>query len=347
MKAQENDVYILETEPDYRETERNLIIPSPHKDKETKPSTVKRLVFSRAKQLKKKLTRVEEEPLETLGIKKDFKGYSSSSDSSKTIKSDNMIEKLNIYDNITKENKEYIKDFLNIVNKQDSLLQINEKSEEFHVKKSDKQEKMTDSKDSKQSKDLQESFTKKSFDSESSSDSDIRIVPGREKTATVSRIIQSMDSRYKSSQKESKIESVSAFDEFILNKGINFRRKTFEIKDKSWLIRLGYTMKKILHSSCFTIILTCAIIIILFIEDLKELCIPKEYDFWVDLIVLLIYCFFLLEFTLFTIFMKSYRFSFFFFIDVLSISGLTPTIEIFWTDYHHHPEYVIQGAVHK
>ena len=88
-------------------------------------------------------------------------------------------------------------------------------------------------------------------------------------------------------------------------------------------------MKKILKGKVFSIIIIIAIFTLLFLEEFKVLVIDHKYDVVVDSVIFVFYLFVIFEFVLFNIFLKNYRFSFFFWLDIISILSLAPEIHLF------------------
>jgi len=95
--------------------------------------------------------------------------------------------------------------------------------------------------------------------------------------------------------------------------------------------RLSFSqkMKKILKGKVFSIIIIIAILTLLFLEEIKVLVIDHKYDVLVDSIIFVFFLFVICEFILFNIFLKNYRFSFFFWLDLISILSLAPEIHLF------------------
>ena len=95
------------------------------------------------------------------------------------------------------------------------------------------------------------------------------------------------------------------------------------IKKDCWNGFLKNT-RKILLSHIFSFLATFAIIIILFVDDVRIIAINKDYDIYVDAVMLIIIIFIFFEITAFIIFIKGYRFSFFFWLDICSFCSLIP-----------------------
>jgi hypothetical protein len=95
--------------------------------------------------------------------------------------------------------------------------------------------------------------------------------------------------------------------------------------------RLSFSqkMKKILKGKVFSMIIIIAILCLLFLEEVKVLIINHKYDVLVDSIIFVFFLFVICEFILFNIFLKNYRFSFFFWLDFISILSLAPEIHLF------------------
>jgi len=100
----------------------------------------------------------------------------------------------------------------------------------------------------------------------------------------------------------------------------------------------------LLRSTGFSLCITIAICIILFLDDLKTIFSPKNYDIIFNILEISIWIFFWIEFLLFSIFIKSYLFSFFFFLDIITISSLIPEIDFI---YHANDSHVQYETVHE
>jgi hypothetical protein len=118
---------------------------------------------------------------------------------------------------------------------------------------------------------------------------------------------------------------------------IQYIRKKYydEIKhnDSKWE-KSTITVEKYLESKCFTYIFAIAIVLNLLIEDVRLIAIPYEYDYYIEVIKLLLFLFFSTEFLLTFIFIKTFRFSFFFYFDLIAIAGLIPEVHLLY-DLHH------------
>ena len=88
-------------------------------------------------------------------------------------------------------------------------------------------------------------------------------------------------------------------------------------------------IKMILKGKAFSLLIILAILILLFLEDINVLVIKIEYDIIIDGIIFTAYLFVIIEIILFNIFLKNYRFSFFFFLDLIAILTLIPKIKVF------------------
>jgi hypothetical protein len=108
-----------------------------------------------------------------------------------------------------------------------------------------------------------------------------------------------------------------------------------DVKQTNSFENIGKLLKKALLSKYFSILATLAIIIILFLEDLRVIVIHKKYDTLVDVIMLLMIIFIFLEISLFILLVKSYRFSFFFWLDICSFCSLIPDIMILFIHDEH------------
>jgi len=108
-----------------------------------------------------------------------------------------------------------------------------------------------------------------------------------------------------------------------------------DVKQTNSLENIGKLLKKMLLSKYFSILATLAIVIILFLEDLRVIVIHKKYDTLVDVIMLLMIIFIFLEISLFIILVKGYRFSFFFWLDICSFCSLIPDIMILFIHDEH------------
>lgn len=95
------------------------------------------------------------------------------------------------------------------------------------------------------------------------------------------------------------------------------------------------SFKKMIMSKLFSVFATIAIIVILFLEDLRVIAIHKNYDTLVDVILLIIIVFIFLEISLFILLVKRYRFSFFFWLDLCSFCSLIPDILLLFIHDEH------------
>lgn len=89
-------------------------------------------------------------------------------------------------------------------------------------------------------------------------------------------------------------------------------------------------MTCIFNSPIFSFVFLINIITALFLENLKIVILPKSWDHSIDVVMLAVFIFFLLEIILHIIFIQNYRFSFFFYADILAVCGLIPEIHIFY-----------------
>ena len=116
-------------------------------------------------------------------------------------------------------------------------------------------------------------------------------------------------------------------------------KKIINDDDKSFKIRI----KNILRSSMFSVIVTIAVLILLFLDDIRLLAINKYYDNSVDIILVSFFTFLVVEVIIFAFFIKQYRFTIFFWLDIMSILTLIPEINFFfpikgdyYVDDHNH-----------
>lgn len=126
--------------------------------------------------------------------------------------------------------------------------------------------------------------------------------------------------------------SISIYD----NKYYKERNKTTEDKKskKTWE-KICDFFEKILHSKPFTIVFALAIISNLFLEHIAYLALAKESEYIIDVILLSCFVFFCFEFSMSIIFIKEYKFSFFFYADLFAIIGLIPSVNLFYHDSSH------------
>jgi hypothetical protein len=89
-------------------------------------------------------------------------------------------------------------------------------------------------------------------------------------------------------------------------------------------------MNNFFNSPIFSLVFLINIVTALFLENLKIVILPKSWDHSIDVIMLAVFVFFLLEIILHIIFIKNYRFSFFFYADLLAVCGLIPEIHLFY-----------------
>ena len=89
-------------------------------------------------------------------------------------------------------------------------------------------------------------------------------------------------------------------------------------------------MKNILRSSILSIIVSITLLNLLFLDDLRILFIKKKYDNVIDILLLSFYSFLIIETILCSIYIKQYRFSVLFWLDIFSLLTLLPEINIFF-----------------
>ena len=141
---------------------------------------------------------------------------------------------------------------------------------------------------------------------------------------------------YANSQSLSESEN-SIIEIDIDNYLLHFQPKTNE---KTLWEKICYQVEKFLESKVFNIIFAIAILINLFLEDIRIFVIPDDYDFQIEVVKLILFLFFVLEMCLSFIFIKSYRFSFFFYFDIVAICGLIPEAHLLYES--HHQDYIYE-----
>ena len=99
-----------------------------------------------------------------------------------------------------------------------------------------------------------------------------------------------------------------------------------ELIETNFMEKLASFLRNIIASYWFSLFATISVISILFLEDIKILFINKKWDHYVDTFILIIIIFIFLEVILFIIFIRTYRFSFFFWLDIISCLSLIPNI---------------------
>jgi hypothetical protein len=104
--------------------------------------------------------------------------------------------------------------------------------------------------------------------------------------------------------------------------------------------RICFKIQKFLESRVFNIIFSIAIILNLFLEEIRVFIIPDHYDFQTEVVILILFLFFVLEMLLSFIFIKNYRFSFFFYFDIVAICGLIPEVHLLYESDNQ--DYVLQ-----
>ena len=126
-----------------------------------------------------------------------------------------------------------------------------------------------------------------------------------------------------------------------INKINEFRNN--DNSDKKKKFNFVKTIKIILKGKVFSLMIILAILILLFLEDIKILAINYHYDKIIDSIIFFFYLFVIFEFIVFNIFFKNYRFSLFFWLDIISIITLIPEIHLF----NHHEDNVYDNQSKK
>ncbi len=96
-------------------------------------------------------------------------------------------------------------------------------------------------------------------------------------------------------------------------------------KDKNGKGFIGL-IKSTLRSTALSIIVSISLLILLFLDDIRHLTMNKEYDFLIDTILFSFFCFIVVEVFFLTIFIKRYRFTLFFWLDIVSILTLVSEI---------------------
>lgn len=97
-----------------------------------------------------------------------------------------------------------------------------------------------------------------------------------------------------------------------------------EKKDFNCWTRTGRIVRKVLASKTFTAVFIFVTIVNLFLHDIAYLTLDHHYDYIIDIILLLSFLFFLVEFLFAVVFEPEYRFTLFFFADLFAILGLIP-----------------------
>lgn len=95
-------------------------------------------------------------------------------------------------------------------------------------------------------------------------------------------------------------------------------------------------IRRLLMSPVFSFFATFAIVIILFIDDIRIIAIHKKYDTFIDVLMVIIISFIFFEISSFIIFIRGYRWSFFFWLDICSFCSLIPDLMILFV----HDEYL-------
>jgi hypothetical protein len=98
--------------------------------------------------------------------------------------------------------------------------------------------------------------------------------------------------------------------------------------------KVGKKIVGFFHSRYFSILFTINVLIALFLDSLKRIFFPISWDKGVDIIMATVFLFFIVEISMQFVFEKSYRFSFFFFADVLSVCGLIPELHLFMDTHY-------------
>jgi hypothetical protein len=93
--------------------------------------------------------------------------------------------------------------------------------------------------------------------------------------------------------------------------------------------KIGKKIVNFFHTRYFSILFTINVVIALFLDSLKRIFFPISWDKGIDIIMASVFLFFIVEISIQFVFEKSYRFSFFFFADVLSVCGLIPELHLF------------------
>jgi hypothetical protein len=87
-------------------------------------------------------------------------------------------------------------------------------------------------------------------------------------------------------------------------------------------------IKSTLRSTALSIIVSISLLILLFLDDIRHLTMSKEYDFYIDTILFSFFCFIVVEVFFLAVFIKRYRFTIFFWLDIISILTLVSEISM-------------------
>ncbi len=98
-------------------------------------------------------------------------------------------------------------------------------------------------------------------------------------------------------------------------------------KDKNGKGFIGL-IKSTLRSTALSIIVSISLLILLFLDDIRHLTMSKEYDFYIDTILFSFFCFIVVEVFFLAVFIKRYRFTIFFWLDIISILTLVSEISM-------------------
>ncbi len=139
-------------------------------------------------------------------------------------------------------------------------------------------------------------------------------------------------SNFKSEEALEQTEKEQADENILLD--IQFTEKSFEEEEEvlapTLFDKIKELIRSFLNSKYFTFVFSLNVFTALFLESLKSIFFPIDWDHAVDFIMLTVFCFFIFEILIHFALLKSYRFSFFFYADVLSVCGLVSEVHIFF-----------------
>jgi hypothetical protein len=145
--------------------------------------------------------------------------------------------------------------------------------------------------------------------------------------------VKPIDNESKFREAEINFDNYLETQRALLAKGLKFEGNK-DNEGEGWincqkcLKKFSNFLRKIILSGPFSFFATFAIIIILFIEDIRTVAIDKKHDNIIDIVLVMMITFIGIEISLFITIIRSYRFSFFFWLDIASVLSLIPDIMI-------------------
>lgn len=94
------------------------------------------------------------------------------------------------------------------------------------------------------------------------------------------------------------------------------------MQKKTYQSKIFRKIEHILEHNITVIIISIMVFVVMIGNDIRLICLPKEADIYVDLIYLITFIVFMLEFILSCIVKENYVFSLFFWLDFVAVAAL-------------------------